>query len=72
MKAYCVSGGIAPLVLSPRHWMEVSSQLHAPAALPQGKSPWYPLDSLSNAKILEGLAVTQVVLYHEFNPHFIY
>jgi hypothetical protein len=25
--------------------MEVSSQLHAPAALPpQGKSPWYPLD----------------------------
>jgi len=22
----------------------VSSQLHAPAALPQGKSPWYPLD----------------------------
>jgi hypothetical protein len=24
--------------------MEVSSQLHTPAALPQGKSPWYPLD----------------------------
>jgi len=26
--------------------MEVSDQLHAPAALPhpQGKSPWYPLD----------------------------
>jgi hypothetical protein len=24
--------------------MEVSRQLHAPAALPQGKSPWYPLD----------------------------
>jgi hypothetical protein len=25
--------------------MEVSGQLHAPAALPpQGKSPWYPLD----------------------------
>jgi hypothetical protein len=23
--------------------MEVSGQLHAPAALPQGKSPWYPL-----------------------------
>jgi hypothetical protein len=22
----------------------VSGQLHAPAALPQGKSPWYPLD----------------------------
>jgi hypothetical protein len=24
--------------------MEVNGQLHAPAALPQGKSPWYPLD----------------------------
>jgi hypothetical protein len=23
--------------------MEVSGQLHAPAALPKGKSPWYPL-----------------------------
>jgi len=22
--------------------MEVSGQLHAPAALPPGKSPWYP------------------------------
>jgi hypothetical protein len=24
--------------------MEVSDQLHAPAALPQEKNPWYPLD----------------------------
>jgi hypothetical protein len=24
--------------------MEVSSQLHAPAVLPQRKSPWYTLD----------------------------
>jgi len=24
--------------------MEVSSQLSDPAALPQGKRPWYPLD----------------------------
>jgi hypothetical protein len=24
--------------------MEVSVQLRGPAALPQGKSPWYPLD----------------------------
>jgi hypothetical protein len=24
--------------------MDVSGHLHAPAALPQGKSPWYPLD----------------------------
>jgi hypothetical protein len=22
----------------------MSGQIHAPAALPQGKSPWYPLD----------------------------
>jgi hypothetical protein len=44
MKAYWESGGIAPLLLGPRHQMEVSGQLHASAALPQGKSPWYPLD----------------------------
>jgi len=24
--------------------MEVSGQLHAPATLPPGNSPWYPLD----------------------------
>jgi len=24
--------------------MEVSGHLHDPAVLPQGKSPWYPLD----------------------------
>jgi hypothetical protein len=24
--------------------MEMSGQLHVPAALPAGKSPWYPLD----------------------------
>jgi hypothetical protein len=24
--------------------MEMSGQLHVPAALPQGKSPWYTLD----------------------------
>jgi hypothetical protein len=24
--------------------MEVNDQLHAPEALPQGKSPWYPMD----------------------------
>jgi hypothetical protein len=28
----------------PRHLMDVIGQLHAPAALPPGKSPWYPLD----------------------------
>jgi len=26
--------------------MEVSGQLHAPAALPLGKSLWYPLDRI--------------------------
>jgi hypothetical protein len=25
--------------------MDVSDQLHATAAVPQGKNPWYPLDS---------------------------
>jgi len=24
--------------------VEVSGKLHAPATLPQGKSPWYPFD----------------------------
>jgi len=24
--------------------MEVSGQLHAPVALPQGKSPWHPMN----------------------------
>jgi hypothetical protein len=28
-----------------RHWMEVSGEVHSPAALPRGReSPWYPLD----------------------------
>jgi hypothetical protein len=37
MKAYWGSGGIAPFILWPRHYMEVSGQLHAPVALPPGK-----------------------------------
>jgi hypothetical protein len=44
MKTYRGSGGIAPRILCPRDWMEVSGQLHAPAALPLGKEPWYTLD----------------------------
>jgi hypothetical protein len=44
MKAYWGSGGKAPLILWLRHWMEVSGQFHASAALPQGSSSWYPLD----------------------------
>jgi hypothetical protein len=36
-------GGIAPHS-RPRHWMGVSAQRHAPAALyPRGKDPRYPL-----------------------------
>jgi hypothetical protein len=38
------SGSIAPHILWPRQYTEFSGQLHDPAALPQGKSPWYPLD----------------------------
>jgi hypothetical protein len=44
MKVYWESGGIAARILWPRHEMEVSGQLHAPAALPPEKSPCYPLD----------------------------
>jgi hypothetical protein len=43
MKAYRGSGGINPLSLSPRHEMEVSGQLHAPAALPPAKEPPIPI-----------------------------
>jgi hypothetical protein len=30
-------------ILNPRHYMEMCNQLHAPAALPQESSWWYPL-----------------------------
>jgi hypothetical protein len=43
MKAYLVYGGISPRILWPRHYMEFSGQIHAPAALTPGKSPRYPL-----------------------------
>jgi hypothetical protein len=39
MKVYWGSGFIAPRIIWPRHQMEVIGQLHAPVALPQGKSP---------------------------------
>jgi hypothetical protein len=39
MKAYWGSGSIAPLILWPRQYMEVSGQLHAPASLPQERAP---------------------------------
>jgi hypothetical protein len=44
MKALGGRGGIAPTHSRPRHWMGVSGQRHAPAALyPRGKDPRYPL-----------------------------
>jgi hypothetical protein len=43
MEAYWGSGGIAPRILSPLHYMEVSGQLYAPADLPPGKDPLVPL-----------------------------
>jgi hypothetical protein len=39
IKTYWRSGGIAPSILWPRLWMEVSGQLHAPALYPQGRVP---------------------------------
>jgi hypothetical protein len=44
MKTYWGIGGVTPRILDPRHEMEVTGQLHTPAALPQGKSPRYPQD----------------------------
>jgi hypothetical protein len=38
--------------------MEVSGQLHAPVALPQGKIPWYPL----NRRIVGSKAVLDAVV----------
>jgi hypothetical protein len=37
MEAYYGNGGVAPLILWPRRQMDVSGQLHAPAALPPGE-----------------------------------
>jgi hypothetical protein len=37
MKAFWENGGIDPLILCPRHEMEVSGQLHPLAALRTGK-----------------------------------
>jgi hypothetical protein len=42
-KAYWGSEGIAARILWPRHWMEVSCQLHDPAALSPGKEPLVPI-----------------------------
>jgi hypothetical protein len=39
MKAYYGSGGMAPLILWSRHYVEVSGRFHAPAALPPRKEP---------------------------------
>jgi hypothetical protein len=44
MKAYWGNGGIDLSITEHGTKMEVSDQLHAPAALPPGKIPWYSLD----------------------------
>jgi hypothetical protein len=44
MKMYLGSEGIAPVIFWPRHYMAVSGQLHAPAALPPGKEPPVPIE----------------------------
>jgi hypothetical protein len=41
IKAYWGNGGITPRILQTRHYMEVSAQLHAPAALHPGKDPMW-------------------------------
>jgi len=46
MKACWGSAGIAPHILLRRHYMQVSRQLHAPAALPPGKAPLAPTITL--------------------------
>jgi hypothetical protein len=43
MKMYGESGDIAPRILCPRHYMEVSGQFHAPAASPPGKELLVPI-----------------------------
>jgi hypothetical protein len=42
-KAYWGNRSIALRSLRPRYWMEVSCQLHVPAALPPGKEPLVPI-----------------------------
>jgi len=61
MKTYWESGGIAPRIHWPRHYMEMSGQLHVPITLPPGKSPWYPLDSR--------LGGTQTISIQEAHNH---
>jgi hypothetical protein len=43
MNVHWGNGGIAPRISWTRYQMEVSGQLHAPAALPQGKEPLVPI-----------------------------
>jgi hypothetical protein len=43
MKAYWGSGGIAALIVSPRHYVEMSGQLHATTALHPGEEPQVPI-----------------------------
>jgi hypothetical protein len=44
MKTYWRSGGIAPRILWPRHYKDMSGQLHVPAALPPKKELLVPIE----------------------------
>jgi hypothetical protein len=69
MKAYWGSGCIAPLILSPWHYVEVSGQLHAPAALPTRKEPLVPVSQLgtcyTNLELIY-YSSTQLIIYELF------
>jgi hypothetical protein len=55
MKAYWGSGGIAPRILDLGTNWRCGGPFHAPAALPRGKRPLYPLDRrLSGPRNLSG------------------
>jgi hypothetical protein len=44
MKAYWGSEGMTPRIIWPRHYMEVSGQIHATAALPPRKETMVPIE----------------------------
>jgi hypothetical protein len=55
MKTYCGGGGYNSTHFEPRYKMEVSDQLHDPAALSPRGDPRYPLDTrLGESQILSG------------------
>jgi hypothetical protein len=60
MKTY---GGVEVYFHQSLHWMEVSGQLHAPAALPPGKLPKYSLNrKLDGPQIRSGRCGEEEIL----------